>query len=127
MSLTSSRSSSWTMAMVPSGQFFWSSLSKLEANENIHVDEPSRYNLKPRSAGRDTEIKASCLSGSSTSHHRVNTYFRSVWNSGYLDLVLTAIVRFIRKRFRCSPEGLYPEQSARCSEALEEDALVRCR
>ena len=49
------------MAMVSSGHFFWSSLSRLEASGNTRVDEPPRYNLRPPAAGHDTGIKASCF------------------------------------------------------------------
>jgi hypothetical protein len=44
------------MAMVPSGQFFWSPLSMLDAKEHTHGDKPPRYNPKSRSAGRDTGL-----------------------------------------------------------------------
>src|SRR6266850_1891911 len=51
------------MAMVLSGHFFWSPLSRLIKNRDTHhVDEPPRYNPKPRRAGRDTGKKASFFS-----------------------------------------------------------------
>jgi hypothetical protein len=35
-----------------------------------------------------------------------------------------AVVRVVRKGLCCSPQGLDPEQAARCSETLYEHALV---
>jgi hypothetical protein len=56
----------------------------------------------------------------------VNTYFRSIWDSGYLNLILMTIVRVVRKRFCCGTEGFDPEEATRGSETLDEDTLVKC-
>jgi hypothetical protein len=51
------------MAMVPSGHFFGSPLSKLEANGDTcaDTDEPPQYNPKPQRAGRSAETGQASL------------------------------------------------------------------
>jgi hypothetical protein len=60
------------------------------------------------------------------SHHMDTTYLQSVCNLGHLDLILAAAVRVVRKGLRCSPDAFGKEKGAAlCSEASEEDALIR--
>jgi hypothetical protein len=44
-----------------------------------------------------------------------------------LDLILTVVVGIVRRWFRFSSEGLYPEETALCSEASDKDALILIR
>jgi len=60
-------------------------------------------------------------------HHRKITYFRGIWNSRYMDIILTTVVGVIRKGFCCSPYGHSPEQAALCSEAPDKDTLIHRR
>jgi hypothetical protein len=111
----SRRSSSWVMTMVPSGHFFWSTLSILEANEHTNVDEPSRYNLKFQRADHDTGIRELCFS----LHHLTTktTYLRGIWDPSHLDL-LTAVIRVARKRFYCSSDAFDREKAEHCPEII---------
>ena len=64
---------------------------------------------------------------SSSPHHMRTTYFRIVWNSGHVNLVLRIVLRVVRKGSGGSPDALEPGKAAFCSEALDEDTLVHCR
>jgi hypothetical protein len=44
-----------------------------------------------------------------------------------LNLILTVVVGIVRRWFRFSSEGLYPEETALCSEASDKDALILIR
>ena len=63
----------------------------------------------------------------SSSYQKKATYFRGVWNSGHLDVILTIVVGIVRKGFCRSADGHGPEQAAFCSEAPDEGALIQCR
>lgn len=55
------------------------------------------------------------------------TYFWTIRNSGYLDLIVSTVVRIVRAGFCCSPHWFGPEEDALCTEAPDEDALIRSR
>jgi hypothetical protein len=61
---------------------------------------------------------------SSSSEHMNTTYIPNVWNSGRLDLVLTTVIRVVRRVLCCSPDGFDQGNAALCSETPDEDALI---
>jgi hypothetical protein len=62
---------------------------------------------------------------SSLSEHMNTTYIPNVWNSGRLNLVLMTVVRTVRMAFCCGLDGFDQGNAALCSEAPDEDALIR--
>jgi hypothetical protein len=112
------------MATVPSAQFFWSPISKLET-----IGHTVRTNLDDviqNPVERVAILKPRNRLPSSLSQHRKFTYLRCVWNSGHLNIVLRTVVRVVRKGSCCSSDGPDPEKATRCSEAPDEDALILC-
>ena len=62
---------------------------------------------------------------SSSTHNRKTAYF---WNTGdprHLYLVVSPVVRVVRKGFCCSSDSSAPEKDALRSEALDENALIQ--
>jgi hypothetical protein len=55
------------------------------------------------------------------------TYFWTIRNSSYLDLIVSAVVRVVRAGFCCSLHWFGPEEDALCAEAPDKDALIRSR
>ena len=110
------------MAMVSTGHFFWGPLSSSNANSHIQTDEPPQYSPKPLRAARDTGTRSSWFV-----LPKKTTYFRNTWDSCHLYLIVSGVVRVVRTGFCCSTEVCEPEEAALCSEALNEDALIRSR
>ena len=74
-----------------------------------------------------TILEPSCHAFSSINSNEKTAYSRSTWDSYHLYLVISAIVRVVRKGFCCSTDAFEPEEFALCSEALDEYTLIRSR
>jgi hypothetical protein len=110
------------MAMVSTGHFFWDALSSSNANSHVQTDEPPQYSLKAVKARREAGTRSSWFV-----LPKKTTYFLSTWRSFHLYLIVSGVVRVVRMGFCCSTEVVDSVEAALCSEALNEDALIRSR
>jgi hypothetical protein len=111
------------MAMVSSASASLGHLSKdplrtIIENNHALTDEPPQYSLEFRGVAIYNRYQFT---------KRRLPYFLTFRNSTHLDLIVSAVVRVVGARFCRRPHWFGPEEDVLCTEAPDEDALIRNR